>query len=57
MISEIDLDITDITMRINEIVGIWGVYERTKLRLERDEMIKTKQAIQTELNNILNKYN
>jgi hypothetical protein len=55
-LNKLDEDIVILEERINNITGVWGVYERTKCRLERNDLIKTKEAVQVELNNVLNKY-
>jgi hypothetical protein len=49
--------ITQKETEIAQVTGVWGVYTRTQLRIERDDLIKTKSAFQKELDIILNKYN
>jgi hypothetical protein len=56
-IAELNILISDKEAEILTVVGIWGVYTRTHLRLERDDLIKTRSAFQKELDIILNKYN
>ena len=56
-IVELNNLIVEKETEIAGVVGIWGIYTRTQLRLERDDLIKTREAFQKELDIILNKYN
>jgi hypothetical protein len=56
-ITELNSLIAEKETEIADVVGVWGTYTRIQLRLERDDLIKTLETFQQELDIILNKYN